>query len=59
MSLNHVLFTGIVSSAVIVLTAITLDFRGVVDLGCNTDGCNVRLEKVSSQTKLVNNSDSL
>ena len=45
---SSVCFTAIVSATAIIMTALTLDFTSVVDLGCNSDGCKVRLEKIST-----------
>lgn len=48
---NQVCLAGIVSATAVLITALTLEFTGVVDLGCNTQGCKVRLEKVSGKSE--------
>lgn len=49
LNFNQVCLTAIISSTVILIAALNLDFTGVVDLGCDNEGCNVRLEKVSGK----------
>ena len=50
MRLNQMLTVVVASSTAITLAAIVLDFTGVIDLSCNTEGCGVHLEKSSDSS---------
>ena len=39
LSFNQICLAAIVSTTAVLITALTLEFTGVVDLGCNSEGC--------------------
>ena len=43
-SFTQVFFTAIISGAAITITAIALNFTGVLDISCGSEGCRLRLE---------------
>lgn len=43
-SFAQVFLTAIISGAAIALTAIALDFTGILDISCGAEGCRLRLE---------------
>ena len=49
LNLSYISTLAILSVTAITITALTLDFTGVIDFSCNAGGCNVRLEKVSGE----------